>query len=73
MAVGINEGRPVDAIVAWPSDLEAGVGFLEGDGFRVAVAGETCGEVIGRVEEPGIADFVTDRTKPSYIRVVRPA
>ena len=41
-----------DAVHLSESDLEAGVGFLQGNGFRVAVAGEACGEVIGGVEEP---------------------
>ena len=54
VAIGVDEGRSVEAIASGPSDLEAGVGFLEGDGFRVAVAG---GEVIGGVEEPSIACF----------------
>ena len=31
--------------------------FLEGDRLRVAVAGEARGEVVGRVEEPGVAGF----------------
>jgi hypothetical protein len=37
------------------------VDFLEGDGFRVAMAGEACGEVIGGVEEPSIAGFGRDQ------------
>ena len=55
--------RPVEAIVAGPSDLEAGVGFLKGDGFRIAVAGEACGEVVGGVEEPSIACFGREEDK----------
>src|SRR5208337_2685629 len=57
LTISIDEGWSVEAIVAGPSDLEAGVGFLPGDGFRVAVAGEACGEAIGGVEEPSIACF----------------
>jgi hypothetical protein len=52
LAVGINEGWPVDAIIARPGDHEADVSFLEGDGLGGAVASEACGEAIGRVEEP---------------------
>ena len=63
MAIGVDEGRSVEAIASGPSDLEAGVGFLEGDGFRVAVAGEACGEVIGGVEEPSIACFGREQDK----------
>ena len=55
--------RPVEAIVAGPSDLEAGVGFLKGDGFRIAVAGEACGDVVGGVEEPSIACFGREEDK----------
>src|SRR5271167_4592182 len=57
VAIGVDEGRSVETIASGPSDLEAGVGFLEGDGFRVAVAGEAGGEVIGGGEEPSIACF----------------
>jgi hypothetical protein len=57
VAVGVDEGRSVEAIASGPSDLEAGLGFLQGDGFRVAVAGQACGEVVGEVEEPSIAGF----------------
>ena len=63
VAIGVDEGRSVEAIASGPSDLEAGVGFLEGDGFRVAVAGEACGEVIGGVEEPSIACFGREQDK----------
>ena len=63
MAIGIDEGRSVEAIASGPSDLEPGVGFLEGDGFRVAVAGEAGGEVIGGVEEPSIACFGREQDK----------
>jgi hypothetical protein len=55
LTIGIDEGRSVEAIVAGPSDLEGGVGFLKGDGFRIAVAGEACGDVVGGIEEPSIA------------------
>ncbi len=55
MAIGINEGWSVEAIAPGPSDLEAGVGFLEVDGFRISIAGEACGKVIGGVEQPSVA------------------
>ena len=63
MAIGVDEGRSVEAIVAGPGDLEAGVGFLKGDGFWIAVAGEACGEAIGGVEEPSIAGFGREQDK----------
>jgi hypothetical protein len=43
--------------------LEADVGFLQGDGLRVAVAGEARGKVIGGVEEPSIAGFGREEDK----------
>jgi hypothetical protein len=58
VAIGIDEGRSVEAIASGPGDLEGGVGFLEGDGFWVAVAGDPCGEAIGRVEEPRYTDKI---------------
>ena len=42
---------------ARPRAISARVGFLKGDGFRIAVAGEACGDVVGGVEEPSIACF----------------
>ena len=63
MTIGVDEGRAVEAIDAGPGDLEAGIGFLEGDGLRIAVAGEACGEVIGGVEEPGVACFGREQDK----------
>ncbi len=63
VAIGVDEGRSVEAIASGPRDLEAGVGFLQGDGFRVAVAGEARGEVIGGVEEPSIACFGREQDK----------
>ena len=63
VAIGIDEGRSVEAIGAGPGDLEAGVGFLKGDGFRVAVASEAGGEAIGGVEEPSIACFGREQDK----------
>ena len=43
--------------------MEAGVGFVEGDGFLIAVAGEAGGEAIGGVEEPSIACFSREQDK----------
>jgi len=63
LTIGVDEGRSVEAITSGPSDLEADVGFLEGGGLRVAVAGEAGGEVIGGVEEPSIACFGREQDK----------
>src|SRR5208282_4972167 len=53
LAIGIDEGGSLDAIVALPIDDEGGIVFFDVDGFGVAVAGQPCGELIGRVEQPG--------------------
>jgi hypothetical protein len=53
VTIGIDESRSGEAITAGPGYLEAGIGFLEVDSLRIAIAGE----VIGGVEEPSIAGF----------------
>ena len=55
--------RSVEAIGTGPGNLEAGAGFVPGNGFRIAVAGEARGEVIGGVEDPGIACFGREEDK----------
>jgi hypothetical protein len=55
VAIGVDEGRSVEAIASGPSDLEGGAGFRKGDRFRIAVAGEARGEAIAGIEEPSIA------------------
>ncbi len=55
--IGVNEGRPVDAIAALPTDRERGIGFLDVDRFALPVSSQPCGELIGGVEQPGIAGF----------------
>ncbi len=47
--------RPVKALAG--IDDEGGIVFFDVDGFGVAVAGQPCGELIGRVEQPGVAGF----------------
>ena len=55
--IGVNEGGPLDAIMALPVDREGGIGFFDVDRFGLAITGEPRGELIGRVEQPGIAGF----------------
>ena len=57
------EGGSLDAIVALPLDDEAGIVFFDVDGFGVAVAGQPCGELIGQVEQPGVAGFGRQQDK----------
>jgi hypothetical protein len=43
--------------VALPTDRERGIGFLDLDRFALALSSQPCGELIGGVEQPGIAGF----------------
>jgi hypothetical protein len=52
LAIGIDEGGSLDAIVALPIDAEGGIVFFDVDGFGVAVAGQPCGESIEWVASP---------------------
>ena len=63
LAIGIDEGGSLDAIVALPIDDDGGIVFFDVDGFGVAVAGQPCGELIGRVEQPGVAGFGREQDK----------
>ena len=55
--IGVNEGGPFDAIMALPADREGGIRFFDVDRFGLAITGEPRGELIGRVEQLGIAGF----------------
>jgi hypothetical protein len=55
--IRVNERRSLDAIAALPTDRERGIGFLYLDRFARALSSQPCGEVIGGVEQPGIAGF----------------
>jgi hypothetical protein len=52
--IDVNECGSLDAIVALPTDREGGIGFFDLDRFGVSIAGQPCGEPIGRVEQPPI-------------------
>ena len=53
--IHVNEGGAFDAIAALPANREGGIVFLNMDWFGIPIAGELCGELIGRVQQPGIA------------------
>ncbi len=63
IAIPVNEGGSLDAIVALPADCQGGVVFFDVDRLGIAVAGERCGELIGRVDEPRIAGFGGEQDK----------
>ena len=54
VAIGVDEGGSLDAIVALPFDCEAGIGLLQMDRFGIAVPGQTDRQWVGDVEQPGI-------------------
>jgi len=56
IVIHVNEGGAFDAIVALPANREGGIVFLLNmDWFGIPITGELCGELIGRVQQPGIA------------------
>ena len=61
--IGVNEGGPLDAIMALPADREGGIGFFDVDRLGVAIMGELRGELLGWVEQPGIAGFGGEQDK----------
>src|ERR1700738_2626224 len=63
ISIEVNETGPLDTIMALPTDREGGIGFLDVDRFGGAIAGQPCGELIGRVEQPSIAGFGREQNK----------
>ena len=53
--IRVNERRSLDAIAALPTDRERGIGFLDLNRFALALSSQPCCELIGGVEQPGIA------------------
>ncbi len=46
-----------------PTDREGGIGFFDVDRLGVAIMGELRGELLGWVEQPGIAGFGGEQDK----------
>ena len=55
IVIHVDEGGAFDAIAALPADREGGIVFLYMDWFRIPITGQPCGELIGKVQQPGIA------------------
>ena len=53
--IHVNEGGAFDAIASLPANREGGIVFLNMDLYGIPIMGELCGELIGRVQQPGIA------------------
>src|SRR3984893_15719710 len=63
ISIEVNESGPLDTIMALPTDREGGICFLDVGRFGAAMAGQPCGELIGRVEQPSIAGFGREQNK----------
>ena len=55
VAIGIDEGWAVNAILALPFDGEGGIGFLQVDRLGVSAPGQLGCKMVGGIEQPGIA------------------
>src|SRR5580692_8679086 len=56
----MNAG-PLDAIEALPTDREGGISLVDVDRFGVAIPGQSCSELVGRVKQPRIARFAREQ------------
>ena len=59
----VNESAPLDTIVALPADREGRIGFFDVDRLGVAIMGEPRSELLGWVEQPGIAGLGREQDK----------
>jgi hypothetical protein len=60
-SIHVNECGSLDAIATLPVDREGGLVFFDVEWFGVSIAGQPCGELIGRVKQPGIARLGENR------------
>ena len=61
VAINVDECRSLDAIVALPTDREGGISLVDVDRFGVAIPGQSCSELAGRVKQPRIARFAREQ------------
>ena len=61
VAIDVDECRSLDAIVALPTDREGGISLVDVDRFGVAIPGQSCSELVGRVKQPRIARFAREQ------------
>jgi hypothetical protein len=54
-SIYVNECGSPDAIASLPVNREGGLVFFDVEWFGVPIAGQPCGELIGRVKQPRIA------------------
>ena len=76
-SVAVYEGRAVEAVVPGPGDGEVGVGLFDVDRIRIAIARQSNRQLLGRIQQPGIAVSVENnangptRTKRPSWRAAR--
>jgi hypothetical protein len=61
VAIDVDECRSLDAIEALPTDREGGISLVDVDRFGVAIPGQSCSELVGRVKQPRIARFAREQ------------
>jgi hypothetical protein len=54
VVIDVHEGIAINSVFAFPTDGEPSFGLLEVNFFRLAVRGQTCRQMIFRIEQPGI-------------------
>lgn len=54
-SIDVNECGSIDAIAALPINCKGGIVFFDADWLGVSIVGQSCGELIGGVQQPRIA------------------
>lgn len=62
IAIGVDKGRPFNAIAALPFDREAGIGLPPDESVRSRRPGQSGRKPIGDVQQPGVSVSVENRT-----------
>jgi len=77
-SIHVNECGSLDAIAPLPVNREGGLVFFDVEWFGVSIAGQPCGELIGRVKQPriprlgGEQDNLADRNDAPSCSAARP-
>src|SRR5262249_28297903 len=71
LPVGVEERRSHNSVLTRPSHREGGLGVFDMDWLRVPIARQANGEVLGRIEHPGIAGFAREQHKLTPMPTMR--
>src|SRR5215471_15229463 len=55
--IDVDKRPSLDVVLPLPLDRESGVGVLDMDRFGIAIASQPRGQVVERIQQPGIAGF----------------